>query len=210
MRYIYLHGFASSPRSRKATAFERAFAARHHQLEIPDLDGGAFEKLTISGQLRILEELVADEQCTLVGSSMGGYLAAVYAAGHSSVERLVLLAPAFGLAARWAELVGPEKMAEWRRTGELPLFHYGTQTLREVHYELVRDSQLYPDFPATQQPALIFHGISDVVVPVSLSRVFAAGHPEAQLRELDSDHELLNVLDTVLLQAVPFALDQLP
>jgi hypothetical protein len=40
--------------------------------------------------------------------------------------------------------------------------------------------------------------------------VFAAGHAEARLRELNSDHELLDVLDTVLLQAVPFALDELP
>jgi pimeloyl-ACP methyl ester carboxylesterase len=58
-----------------------------------------------------------------------------------------------------------------------------------------------PDF---SQPALIFHGIRDDVVPVASSRRFAATHPNARLRELDSDHELLDVLDGVIAESLPF------
>jgi pimeloyl-ACP methyl ester carboxylesterase len=208
VRYIYLHGFASSPRSRKATAFAHAFAERGPTLEIPELDAGSFEKLTISGQLRLINELAGTSPCVMLGSSMGGYLAALYAAEHPAVQRMVLLAPAFGLGGRWTQLVGADQMSTWKQTGELGLFHYGQQTTKSVHYELVEDSKLHPEFPDAPQPALIFHGVLDEVVPVSLSRTFASAHPRATLQEMDSDHELLDVLDTVLRQAVPFALGE--
>src|SRR5690348_17748458 len=53
-----------------------------------------FEHLTISGQLGVLERTLQNEPVRLIGSSMGGYLAALYAARHPEVDRLVLLAPA--------------------------------------------------------------------------------------------------------------------
>src|ERR1700679_2773410 len=117
MRFIYLHGFASGAQSRKAQAFQRALAVRGIELEIPDLAMGDFEHLTISGQLRVIEELVHGAPCRLTGSSMGGYLAALYAASHPEVERLVLLAPAFGFIARWQEMQGTVGIKRWRDTG---------------------------------------------------------------------------------------------
>src|ERR1700734_332724 len=101
MRFLYLHGFASSPQSQKARAFESALRKADIPLEIPALDAGDFEHLTISGQLTIIEALLAGQPCRLIGSSMGGYLAALYAARHAEVSRVVLLAPAFGFAQRW-------------------------------------------------------------------------------------------------------------
>jgi len=43
-------------------------------------------------------------------------------------------------------------------------------------------------------------------VPVSFSREFVASHLSARLREMDSDHELLNVLDLITSEALPFLL----
>ena len=54
MRVVYLHGFASSPNSSKAQFFRRKFAERGIQMEIPILDEGKFEELTISGQLAVI------------------------------------------------------------------------------------------------------------------------------------------------------------
>ena len=51
------------------------------------------------------------------------------------------------------------------------------------------------DFPDFTQPALIFHGAHDDVVPAGFSREFAASHPNARLEILNSGHELTNVLD---------------
>lgn len=206
MRYIYLHGFASGPLSRKAQAFQAALVGENIELEIPDLAQKDFEHLTISGQLQVIENLLNSEPCRLVGSSMGGYLAALYASTHSEVERLVLLAPAFGFASRWREMQGADVIAQWRDTGWLEVFHYGDKTTRRVHYELLEDAASLPPYPDFRQPAIIFHGIHDSVVPISLSRQFVLSHQNADLRELDSDHELLNVLQKITAAALPFLL----
>src|SRR5258708_932895 len=107
-RVVYLHGFASSPQSKKARFFEARLADRGVPVEIPDLAAGDFEHLTLSGQLGVIERACGGDPVTLIGSSMGGYLAAIYAARHPEVERLILMAPAFCLARRWASVFGPE------------------------------------------------------------------------------------------------------
>ena len=92
-RIVYLHGFASSPHSSKAQFFARKFAACGVSMEIPQLDEGHFEELTISGQLRVIECAVGDEPAILIGSSLGGYLAALYASRHAAqIEKLVYAA----------------------------------------------------------------------------------------------------------------------
>jgi pimeloyl-ACP methyl ester carboxylesterase len=206
MRFVYFHGFGSGPQSRKAQAFREVFADHDIELEIPSLDEGDFEHLTISGQLRMVEAQLAGAPCRLIGSSMGGYLAALYAAAHPEVEKLVLLAPAFGFASRWREMQGPAVISSWRDTGWLEVFHYGDKAQRRVHYGLLEDAVNFPGFPDFRQEALIFHGVNDSVVPVALSREFVASHPNARLREMDSDHELLDVLDVITGEAVPFLL----
>jgi predicted esterase YcpF (UPF0227 family) len=106
-RIVYLHGFASGPSSKKARFFRERFAELGIGLEVPDLAEGKFEQLTITGQLQVIERTCRGEAVSLIGSSMGGYLAALYAAGHAEVERLVLMAPAFSFPTRWPEtLVG--------------------------------------------------------------------------------------------------------
>jgi pimeloyl-ACP methyl ester carboxylesterase len=201
MRFFYIHGFASGPRSRKAHAFQTALADCGIELEIPALDEGDFEHLTISGQLAVIAWALNGEPARLIGSSMGGYLAALYAAAHPEVSRLILLAPAFGFASRWRERIAGE-------TPEyLEVFHYSAGAVRRVHYRLIEDALGYPAMPDFVQPARLFHGIHDVVVPVGYSRDFCAGHPNARLTELDSDHELLNVLEAIVGDAMPFLTD---
>src|SRR5579883_2235579 len=90
MRVVYLHGFASSPASSKAQYFKRRFAEQGVACDILRLDGGDFRSLTITGQLQVISQAVRGEAVTLVGSSLGGYLAALYAARHKNVERMVL------------------------------------------------------------------------------------------------------------------------
>ena len=77
-RFIYLHGFASGPASKKARFFEERFAELGMGLEVPDLAEGNFTGLTMSGQLAVVERMAAGEPVSLIGSSMGGYLAALY------------------------------------------------------------------------------------------------------------------------------------
>jgi len=196
MRFVYIHGFASSPQSRKAQAFEAAMAERGLRLEIPAMDGGDFKHLTISGQLLLLERTLDGAPACLIGSSMGGYLAALYASMNPEVERMVLMAPAFGFAPRWKE-----KVAEG---ADLEVYHYGDKTTRRVHYGLIQDALRFPANPDFRQPALVFHGIHDDVVPVGYSRNVAALHPNVRLVEFESDHELLDVLPRIIREGLDF------
>jgi pimeloyl-ACP methyl ester carboxylesterase len=195
MKLIYLHGFASGPQSSKAQFFRGRFEELGLAMQIPDLSEGNFEGLTITGQLRVIESIAGGGDVFLIGSSMGGYLAALYAARHPEVAKLILLAPAFGFARRWPLMLGEVKVAEWRRTGWLPVYHYAEKMERRVGYALLEDAGKYEDYPDISQPALVFHGRHDDVVPVEYSEEFAARHPQVTLRVMDSGHELINVLE---------------
>jgi pimeloyl-ACP methyl ester carboxylesterase len=204
MRVIYLHGFASSPASRKARFFAEKFKSIGVEFVAPQLDEGDFRNLLISTQLRLVESLLSppkdgstgqESGIILMGSSLGGYLAALLAAQlPSRIERLVLLAPAFNLYERWRAELGQEKMAAWKHFGEVPVYHYGTGREERIGFQFINEASQYPPFPNFQQDALIFHGIGDPVVPIAFSETFAASHPNTKLIRLPSGHELTDVL----------------
>jgi len=198
---VYLHGFASSPNSGKAQFFRRKFAAAGVPMEIPQLDEGNFEGLTISGQLKVIERAVGGKPAILMGSSLGGYLAALYAARHPAIERLVLLAPAFQFPRRWRERYSAE---DWKRDGFMPVFHYGDGRERRLGYQFVEDSARYEDEPLFSQPALILHGVHDPVVPAAISSAYAGLHSNVKLVLMESGHELTDVLDPMWTQIAGF------
>jgi predicted esterase YcpF (UPF0227 family) len=71
MRTIYLHGFASSPASRKARYFVEKLAGRGITVEALEL-APDFEHLTITSQLAVVEKTSHGDPVVLIGSSMGG------------------------------------------------------------------------------------------------------------------------------------------
>lgn len=203
-RIVYLHGFASGPSSKKAQFFRRSFAELGIGLDIPDLADGNFERLTITGQLGVIERVSRGEPVTLIGSSMGGYLAALYASRHAEVEKLVLMAPAFCFSTRWPETLGETTMEGWKRSGVLKVFHYAEGRTVELGYQLIEDGGQYEDYPEVKQATLIFHGKNDTVVPAELSVHFAARNRRVKLHLMESDHELLNVLDDLWMETEKF------
>jgi uncharacterized protein len=208
-RFVYLHGFASSPGSRKARFFAERFRELGIGLEIPDLAEGDFRNLTLTAQLNVIAQVShrvsSDEPVSLIGSSMGGYLAALYAARHPlDVEKLVLLAPALSFASRWPQTLGERAMDQWKRTNSLKVFHYSEGREVELGYQLVEDANQYEAYPDVAQPVLIFQGRHDTVVPPEYAVRFAERRPNVRLRLLDSDHELTNVLDTMWMETEEF------
>ena len=85
---VYLHGFASGRQSSKARYFQQLLEAAGIAVEVPDLADGDFESLTITGQLAVIDRVAAARPLDLMGSSLGGYLAALYAARHAEVRRV--------------------------------------------------------------------------------------------------------------------------
>jgi pimeloyl-ACP methyl ester carboxylesterase len=203
-RNVYLHGFASSPQSSKAQFFRKRFEEQGLTLEIPSLDGGDFTHLTITGQLQILDDAVDGRPSILIGSSLGGYLAALYAARHANIEKLVLMAPALQFPSRWRERYSPEELARWQREGAVPVFHYGYKREVPLGYQFLEDSRNYEDEPEFTQPALVLHGSRDPVVPASISIGYAARHPNITLRLFDSGHELTDVLEDLWEETAAF------
>jgi pimeloyl-ACP methyl ester carboxylesterase len=201
---IYLHGFASGPASSKARVIKDRLVAAGARVTVPDLAAGDFAHLTISGQLSVLQGAAGSGPVHLVGSSMGGYLAALFAARHEAVQRLVLLAPAFRFYRRWIERLGPAEIDRWRRDDALEVFHYAEGRMRTLRYGLLEDARRHEDFPDFRQEALIFHGRHDDVVPAGYSEEFAAGRPNTTLEIVDSGHDLLNVLPEIARKTVDF------
>jgi pimeloyl-ACP methyl ester carboxylesterase len=208
LRVLYLHGFASSPGSRKAQFFAGKLAEKGIPLDIPPLDDGDFEHLTITRQLCVIEKIGGSDPLVIIGSSLGGYLAALYAARHANVQRLLLLAPAFQFHHLWVNSIDAERLQEWRQQGTARVFHYGEGREVPLSYELVEDAARYEAWPEFVQPALIFHGTEDRSVPVEYSAEFVRRHPNARLTRMHSGHELTDVLDQIWQQSCAFLLDE--
>ena len=165
---------------------------------MPELTEGNFEHTTLTRQLGYLNRLVGDSSAVLLGSSMGGFLAALFAARNPQrIPAVVLMAPAFGLAQRWSESLEPDVMRQWQAQGWRAVFHYGENREGRIGYELIADGLRYEEFPDVRVPALVFHGRSDEAVEYRLSERFARNRPNVALVLHDSGHELLNVLEAM-------------
>ncbi len=206
LRVLYLHGFASGPGSQKARFFAEMLPPLGFPVEVLDLAEGDFEHLTITRQLDVIGRAAANQPVILIGSSLGGYLAALYAARHPEVSRMILLAPAFQFQELWAGELSQSDLLSWKERGTMPVFHYGEQREMPIGYDLMEDAGRYEAFPDFGQPALLFHGEQDTVVPIRLSSAFAESHPNTRLVRLQSGHELTGVLPTIWEESREFLL----
>lgn len=195
MRYgiVYLHGFASHPASEKAVFYRRWFEQKGVPFIAPRLDGGDFANHTVSSIVKVTEqavnELPHDRALVIIGSSLGGLAAALYTERHQQDRRptaLVLIAPAFDVAALWRARLGPEHLARWQRDGELELrdeqgrWVYG-EAFARLRYGFYEDAVRYERMQWTfTTPTLVFHGAKDEQVPLETSQRFADA-PNVQL-----------------------------
>jgi predicted esterase YcpF (UPF0227 family) len=196
-RYIYLHGFASSPQSAKARFFNQCWQDGALALEIPDLNGYDFSSLTLTRQIVQVSQLIEQSELpvTLIGSSFGGLTAAWLAETCFQVQRLVLLAPAFNFGPIWLSQLGEKNLLDWQKSGSLLVHHYGYRRSVPINYELIQDLANYPQEKLIREiPTLIIHGSNDEVIPLENSRHYAFSRPWVQLIELDSDHALTDVM----------------
>ena len=128
MEFIYLHGFASSPGSKKAAAFKKAFSKEGASLIVPDLQDGNFEGLTISSQIEVVEKILDQidaAQVGMIGSSMGGYLAALLGQRRNEVAGLYLMAPGFDFLARWRRTLLEKYSDPSKIPALIKVYHYG-------------------------------------------------------------------------------------
>ena len=201
IQFVYLHGFASSPQSQKAMAFTKRFAELGLPLTVPDLEGGDFKHLTISRQLKIIEKTLdsfAGISFALIGSSMGGYLAALTAQIRPEVKGAYLMCPGFNFMKRWRSALSGEIQKEGG-TGLIQVFNYRYNKTMELDLGIFEDAEKWEGVEYERPvPTRIVHGIHDDTVDIEESRNFARKHPWASLKEVDSDHGLLSHLDWII------------
>ncbi|WP_204105975.1 MULTISPECIES: YqiA/YcfP family alpha/beta fold hydrolase [Spirulina sp. CCY15215] len=197
MYYIYLHGFASSPRSLKARYLCDRFAKVGISLHILDLNQDDFSHLTFSRQLQQVKEEFPDPETpiTIIGSSFGGLTAVWLAQKHPQVKQVICLCPAFNFLNHFLAKIGEQKLQQWQETGYLSIYHYGQNRRLPLHYEFITDVQKYPDSELQcVVPTLILHGRYDEVIPIQASKNYQKNFPQVKLIELESNHTLGNVI----------------
>ncbi len=206
LRHLYLHGFASGPQSHKGMAFAEHFGARGIELDRLNLRVPSFEHLRLSAMIDVAAKAIGgpDDRAIVIGSSLGGLTAARLAERDPRVTKLVLMAPAFQLMARWEQILGPA-FVEWKRTGWREVLDYTTQHTARVDFGFIEDaSAIDVGFPAVTVPTLILHGTKDDSVPIEHSRRFAAERPNVELIELDDGHELTASLPRLIAETERF------
>ncbi len=201
MRYFYLHGFASGPKSFKAQEIADRFAQQNIAIEIPDFNEGGFADLTLTRQIQQVERAISQTPNTpiaIIGSSFGGLTALWVAERCPQVEKLVLLAPALGFPESWYQRLSADQLAHWHETGELMVYHYGEGRSLPLKLSFWEDAQRYRlQHLRRSLPTVILHGRADETVSIDLSRQWVLDHPWCNLIELDTDHSMGDAIDPI-------------
>ena len=123
---IYLHGFLSSPASKKArqTIEYCQRQGKAERLIVPELTGGPAESV---GQIQTLIDGLPPEQVGLVGSSLGGFYATCLAERNGL--KAVVVNPAVQPFLRWREYLGEHKN----------YYSDSIHTVTEQHVQELRD-----------------------------------------------------------------------
>jgi pimeloyl-ACP methyl ester carboxylesterase len=201
MRAVYLHGFASSSKSSKATYFASRLAAHGVALEAPDLNEPDFSTLTVTRMLSRAGDAIGrgTDPAVVIGSSLGGFVAVQAALQHPErVTHVVLLAPALDFGGNRMRELGGVGLERWKATNRLDVFHYGYGRVMPVHYELYEDARRYDSFNARlTQPVQVFQGTRDDAVDPSTVQRWCTARPNVELHLLDDDHQLLGSLELI-------------
>jgi uncharacterized protein len=201
---IFAHGFGSVRGGEKARALADECARRGWTFAACDFrghgeSGGSMLELRGSRLLEDLEAVVAevgdytDGPICLVGSSMGGWVAAWLAAFQPQlIAACALVAPAF----RFLEFnrLSAAERAAWQQTGRHRVRNEFIDV--EVGYALAEEAIAFKFETLTRSfrtPTLIWHGMKDESVTYQTSLEFAAqcAASDVQLRLLkNGDHRL--------------------
>lgn len=200
LRAVYLHGFASSPSSSKATFLSRKLCEHGIETDVPDLNRPEFSTLTITRMLEQTEALIeaTADPIVLIGSSLGGFVAVNAAVRWPErIQKVVLLAPALEFAAERMHEFGVTIDA-WKRAGSIPVFHYGYGRIVPVRYELYADAARYDAMRAQPaMPTLVFQGLRDTTVHPAAVRAWSEARANVELHMLDDDHQLTSSLEYI-------------
>lgn len=171
-----------------------------------------FEQLNVSEIVKHLKDeiLSSTQQYRLIGSSLGGLIAATLAyelKECSKIQSLILLCPAIDAANRWKAKFTDTELSKWQSEGSRKYYHFGTKSERDLHYGFYEDLLKQVQYPLVNVPVTIVHGINDDIVPIDISRnyveILSKYGAKNELIEVNDDHllmkaESIEVIKTVI------------
>jgi alpha/beta superfamily hydrolase len=170
---ILCHGMESNKASDKLVWLGRELA-RHGLLTLRfdfacAVQNGNFEEITYSGEVEDLRAAFAfmrdrqAEKIAILGSSMGGTVALLFAAEQADLATVVTIAAPVHPERFISRLLTPAQVEEWRKTGHI--FYRG----QRINVSLLHDLETL-NVPAAARkiscPVFVLHGDLDDVVPV--------------------------------------------
>lgn len=200
IRYAYLHGFRSSPNAKKGNQLREHLKRDGIDLLLPDLNQPSFALLSVRAMLDSLDDLHEREgspRWRLIGSSLGGWLAARWAERNPQrVDALVLLCPAFDIKMRWPHMMPAGAFGEWRERGVMETEDAAGRPA-SLHFGFYEEASQESQWPAVSCPVTVVHGVRDETVPIEGSRHWVKAQREAALIEVDDTHDLLASIDVI-------------
>jgi len=180
---ILCHGMESSKESEKIVTLswqlaERGILALRFDFAGSGGSEGKFEEITYSGEvedLRAAYEVVMKyrpKKIGVLGSSMGGTVALLFAAQEQNVAALVTIAAPVHPERFSERLSTPELTRQWRTQGFIE--YHG----RRLNVSLLHDLEVLDAPKAARKiscPVLVIHGDKDDIVPVEEGHELFAG-----------------------------------
>ena len=165
--------------------------------------GGTFTDYTLSDWIQdaraVISTLTDGSPLTIVGNSLGGWIAWLMAQEFPVVEKLVLIAPAFNMMGLRAKSIAPERQHEWHSAGWMPWDDEPAHRDFPLAWKWVEESEAYwnRSFDRLRPVSTaILHGQQDsVILPQGSSqfveqlRSLAPSFP-VELHLVPGDHRL--------------------
>ncbi len=205
---LFITGFLSKRWGNKSTALAQWCEEKDWGFCCYDVrgcgdSGGRFTDYTLSDWIadaRTVVEFINDgPPVTIVGNSLGGWIAWLMAQEYSLVEKLILVAPAFNMMGVRAQSIEPERQQAWHKTGWMPWDDELAHRDFPIAWKWVEESEAYWNTSfARLRPVntAILHGQQDtVILPrgssqfVEQVRSLALSFP-IQLHVVPGDHRL--------------------
>lgn len=141
---------------------------------------GRFTDYTLSDWIAdarmVLTALKSDSSVTIVGNSLGSWIAWLVAQEFDIVDRLILIAPAFNMMGVRATQISPERRQVWQSTGWMPWDDDPLHKDWPLSWKWVEESEAYwhTTFDRLRPVrTTILHGLQDTVILPDGSRKFA-------------------------------------